>query len=298
MASIPPTSIVIVSRNRPRLLRETIESIVMSDSPAAEIVVVDQSDNAQPDVTMLGRDDFSIRYLHSRDRGLSRGRNAGVAAAAHDILVFIDDDMLVRPRWLRSLVGALVEAGDGAVTTGRVIPGRPEAENAARVATVMGEQPVVYTGRQKGDVLAGGHMAIRRSTLMEIGGWDERLGAGSRFPAAEDNDLGFRLLDRGIAVIYVPQAELIHRTWRSSGHYFPNRWHYGRGKGGFYTKHLKRAPRYMLRRICSDFEHRLRRLPANVFRRPGFAAADAIYCAGIVAGSLEWMLSGRRRKPA
>ena len=123
--------------------------------------------------------------------------------------------MFVTPTWLGSLIRALINGGTKAVVTGRVLPTSPETPGGFVPALVVREVPAVYEGRVGADVLAGGHMAIYRSIMQRVGGFDERLGAGAKFPAADDNDLGFRLLELGYRIIYVPEAILYHRAWRA-----------------------------------------------------------------------------------
>jgi GT2 family glycosyltransferase len=131
-------------------------------------------------------------------------------------------------------------------------------------------------------------MAAYRSALATVGAFDERLGPGSRFPAAEDNDLGFRLLEAGFRIIYEPRAIVYHRAWRPRRDYLKVRWLYGRGKGGFYGKHRDRPDRHITRRARHDVGHRLRRLPARVLREPLGAAGDLLYIAGVCRGWWEW----------
>jgi GT2 family glycosyltransferase len=140
-------------------------------------------------------------------------------------------------------------------------------------------------------VLAGGHMAAYRSSLVEMGGFDERLGAGSIFPAADDNDLGFRLLEAGYSIRYVPEAILYHRAWRSKRDYLPICWNYGRGKGGFYAKYMSLKDRHMLRRLVWDIGRRVWRIPRLVFSQPEKALGDVIYSLGIVSGWAQWSLT-------
>lgn len=286
-------AVVIVSRNRPRLLLDMVQSILAGDELPTELVIVDQSDVASTEVAALSHPHACVRYLLVRERGLSHGRNAGAAAASSDVLVFADDDMLASRHWLAALTSTLIEAGERSVVTGRVVPGTPERRRTARVATALGERRVVYRGRLDTDVLAGGNLALRREALLGIGGWDARLGAGSSFPAAEDNDLGFRLLEHGHSIVFVPEAELIHRAWRRREHYLVQRWRYGRGKGGFYAKHLRTSQAHMLRRLGLDLAARFRALPANLVRRPPHAVAEAVYGLGVVCGVLHWLATTR-----
>lgn len=290
MDPLPRASVVIASRNRPRMLRETIGSILSGEKLPAEIVVVDQSDVPDPEVASLGDGRCPITYVLSTARGLSVARNEAARRAASEVLVFADDDMYATPTWLGSLLRAFAEAGERSVVTGRVTAGEPEIAHAPVPAHVARDTPAVYQGRLDTDVLAGGNIAISRAALEEVGGWDERMGPGGRFPAAEDNDLGLRLLANGYRIVYAPEAELVHRAWRSRGGGLALRWQYGRGKGGFYGKHR------LGHRLAADLGKRVRRLPRRLARQRGLAAADALYSLGIVAGTLHWALTeGLRR---
>jgi GT2 family glycosyltransferase len=176
-----------------------------------------------------------------------------------------------------------------------VLPTAAETPGGFVLALVVGNFPAVYVGRIGTDVLAGGHMAAYRSAFAEVGGFDERLGAGATFAAADDNDLGFRLLEAGYRIIYVPEVVLYHRAWRSRRDYLPMHWNYGRGKGGFYTKYLSLRDRYMLRRMVWDIAHRVLLFPRHVCYERHRACADAVYVLGILSGAVQWILTQRSR---
>jgi GT2 family glycosyltransferase len=129
-----------------------------------------------------------------------------------------------------------------------------------------------------------------------VGGFDARLGAGSRFPAADDNDLGFRLLKAGYEIVYAPQAVVYHRAWRPASEYLVMRWRYGRGKGGFYAKHLPTEPRYMLGRIACDVGRRALGFFGRLRRDPRGAAGDVVYSLGVMVGVIQWSLGLRKTR--
>lgn len=137
-------------------------------------------------------------------------------------------------------------------------------------------------------------MAVRRSTLLALGGFDARLGPGSPWPAAEDNDLGFRMLAAGQVIAYLPEAVVIHRAWRPGSSYPGIRWAYGLGKGGFYAKHFTSAGAYGLRRALRDIGKRMARVPLTVWGRPRYALGELAYSVGIVLGMVRWALSRER----
>jgi GT2 family glycosyltransferase len=177
------------------------------------------------------------------------------------------------------------------VVTGRVLPAAEPGLDGFVPSLVLSETPGVHKGRQKRDVLAAGHMAMYRSTYAAIGPFDETLGSGARFPASDDNDYGYRLTEAGFQIRYVPEAVIYHRAWRSSRDYWRLRWNYGRGKGGFYAKHLDLRDRHMLKRMVGDVTLRLVRFPWRFIHRPRLALGDMPYVAGVLSGAAEWLMT-------
>jgi GT2 family glycosyltransferase len=288
--SIVPVSVLIGTRNRGSLLAETVRSILEGETLPAEIVIIDQSD--VPAATdWQPTHPCPIVYTPTGKRGLSKARNAGAVAARNPLLAFTDDDMRADPGWLGNLVTPLLDGMERTVVTGRVEAGLPESSGAFTPAVVKRRDRTVFSGRIWSDPLAGGNMAMRKADFLDIGGFDERLGPGAAFPAGEDNDLGFRLLRNGYAIVYLPDAVLTHRAWRQNVEYLPLRYAYGRGKGAFYAKHWRDEPSYMPRR----FVHDLLRRPLRAARRalrPRQAAGELAYAWGVIRGAAEWTSAG------
>ena len=96
MNSLPKISLIVVTRNRPELLRRLIESLMRQTLMSMEIILVDQSDLEQRDqVRELARScaqDLSLRLIEDSGRGLSRGRNLGLSIMQGEIVGFPDDD--------------------------------------------------------------------------------------------------------------------------------------------------------------------------------------------------------------
>jgi GT2 family glycosyltransferase len=213
----------------------------------------------------------------------------GARAAQTPLLAFTDDDMEADREWLASLYRALTQAGSRAAVTGRVVSGAPERAGAFVAATVDRSTPAVYSGRLGVDVLAGGNMAMHRDAFLRLGGFDERLGPGTAFPAAEDNDLGFRILRAGLPIVYVPDAVLTHRAWRGADDYIGLRYAYGLGKGGFYLKHLHLSDWHTAGRLARDLLQRGRRT-VRFAREPRRAVGEIAYAVGVLSGACEWLV--------
>lgn len=294
-SSLPPASLIICSRNRPQMLAETVESVLQGDQVPAEFVIIDQSDAPHPTLSARAMErDCEIRYIWSRTVGLSRARNLGVEHARHDIVAFIDDDMFVPADWFSSLIHSLVSNGSDAIVTGRVLPAASEGtEQGYAPALLVSEHRAVYRGRDRNTVLAGGHMATYRSTLLKVGGFDVLLGAGAPFPSADDMDLGFRLLEAGCQIIYDPDVVLYHRAWREAGDFLRVRWNYGIGRGAFYAKHLSIHDRFVLRRMLFDISIHFIGLPRKLVHDRVRGYGDATLVIGILFGGVKWLVMQR-----
>ena len=291
--TLPRSSVIVCSRNRHRYLLETVESVLGGRERPTEIVVVDQSDEPHAELAEMGlRDGCAIRYLHSAERGVSRARNAGMRAAATELLIYADDDVFVDPGWLQPMVRQLAELGPYGVVTGRVLSTPDEVPGGFAPALVSSEAAAEYVGRIAKDVLEAGNMGVHRATMLELGGFDEELGPGTRFPAGEDNDMGYRLLAAGCRIRYVPEGVIYHRAWRGPEEYLPLRWRYGIGQGAYYGKHLRGGGPYMAGRLARLLRHHLwlsiRRSP----REPKAAAGHLVYVGGVLTG-LARRLGGR-----
>jgi GT2 family glycosyltransferase len=281
---------VVCSRNRPKLLAETVASVLEGDRVPDEIIVVDQSEAPHPELSRWAH----VTYIFTSSRGLSRGRNEGIAASHHPLLALTDDDVRAPRSWFGSLIEALESAGPRAVVTGRVIDGAPENADAIALSIKNELLPETYEGRPGIDVLFTNNMAIRRSAFQTIGLFDERLGPGTTYSAAEDNDLGFRLLEAGYRIVYAPEAAIYHRSWRTTRDFLPMRWAYGRGQGGFLAKHVDLRDRYMLRRLGDATKRHIggaiRHLATHQRLR---AYGDLVYTAALLSGAAQWLLTER-----
>ena len=292
---IPGTSVIVPSRNRPQLLADVVRSVLTADEVPQELLVVDQSDVRQTALDSLERCVATrVHYLWKPDRGVSRGINRGIRTSTQPILAFVHDDCLVARDWLGAMVRELQAAGEGTLVTGRVVPGESEMAGAFVPQMVVDDNPREYSGRVHQDVLYPNNMAFHRSASDEIGFFDERLGPGTPFPAAEDNDFGFRALEAGYRIRYVPDGVVTHRAWRGRDSFLPLRWAYGRGQGAFYVKHLRASDRYMLDRLTYDVGRHLRRIPRGVLRERRQAVADAVYSAAVLSGGAEWAIRYRK----
>src|SRR5882757_8803044 len=96
-------TVVIATYNRPEALRQTLADLAQQTLPPLEIIVVDQSRDADGRPGSIGEElrDFSnLRYIHQAVPNAQVARNRGIEEARGEILLFIDDDVRMPPEFV------------------------------------------------------------------------------------------------------------------------------------------------------------------------------------------------------
>jgi glycosyltransferase involved in cell wall biosynthesis/GT2 family glycosyltransferase len=215
----PPASVLVCTRDRADELADGVALLVASG--AQDVVIVDNgSTDATPEVAaeLAARFPGVVRVVEEPDAGLCHARNAGAAAARHDLLLYVDDDARVAPGWLEHVAHAL--ARPGVVNVGGPIcalwpaerasgwPGR-ELEPLLSVLELGDAERTLAPP----DVVYGANWAVRRDALLAVGGFDPAFGPG---PGAAINgdevSVAWRLQRAGLgATRYAPGAGVGHR---------------------------------------------------------------------------------------
>ncbi|MFF5522313.1 bifunctional glycosyltransferase/CDP-glycerol:glycerophosphate glycerophosphotransferase [Streptomyces coeruleorubidus] len=112
---MPRFSVIVPAYQVQAYLHECLESVLSQSCPDLELIVVD---DCSPDACGAIIDEFAARDarvhpVHLPENvGLGRARNAGVAHASGDYLLFLDSDDTLTPDALRSIADRLKETGD------------------------------------------------------------------------------------------------------------------------------------------------------------------------------------------
>jgi GT2 family glycosyltransferase len=85
----------------------------------------------------------------------------------------------------------------------------------------------------------GANMAIRRSLLERVGGFDEALGGGGPLRSSQDFDFAYRTYHFGMAILLVPEVKVDHYGTRTEEQWPATMKAYGIGDGAFYSKHIR-----------------------------------------------------------
>jgi len=218
----PDATVVVCTRNRSLDLLQACEAIYEADFDPQrwEMLIVD---NASSDDThevakaFADRHPGRVRLLVEKEVGLSAARNAGIAAATGNIVIFVDDDAFPEPDWLASYVTAF-EREQVMCAGGPVAP------------LFAGELPPWFRGRylpylsawDRGESLQelayneyprGTNIAFRRSVFEKVGTFSHDLGRkdGSLL-SCEEIELCLRIERAGYVTLYLPRARVRHLT--------------------------------------------------------------------------------------
>ena len=234
-------AVVVCTRDRPEMLALSLAALGRQTDREFETIVVRQGQALVPPAASNGHDRMR-RVIEDSGHGLSRARNLGWRSTDADWVVFVDDDCELEPGWIATLKRMIVEHRECSLIAGQVIPTDLPDGPYLPFGVVRFSSERRRTGRWHRPLSVGGGagVAIRRSTLEALGGWDERLGAGSEwFPAAEDEDFNYRLLRAREATFVTPLLRAHHVQWRRRDELAPLFQGYMIGRGGAAVKHLR-----------------------------------------------------------
>lgn len=220
----PKVSIIIPVFNQLRLTVECLTSVsqTLPEGLEYEVIIADDA-SADEDMTCLASID-GVRY-ECRDRNLGFLLNAASAAetAKGELLLFLNNDVQVRPGWLLPLLNAFDAADDVAAAgpkfvypDGRLqeagVAVRPDA-SSVMVGLFDDPDRPEYNRQRQVDYCSGACLLVRRDRFFEVGGFDVELA-----PAyCEDLALGLKLKNAGYRTVYCPDSVVVHHLSATTG---------------------------------------------------------------------------------
>jgi hypothetical protein len=224
-------SVVVVSYNGKNFLRECLKSIPKSEILPKKIVAVDDfSDDGTAE--MVKKEFSAVELIRSgKNFGPTFSRNRGAELVDSEYVIFLDNDVLVRPGTFKKLISFLKENPDAGIVGTKIVP-----ESKEKIWWNMGYEPnnlreaagyllgfllkffprserlknlavkfVLNYSDYKKTVPVGwvieSCFAINKKLFDSIGGFDERF-----FMFFEGPDLCFRVKKSGLKVYFYPDA--------------------------------------------------------------------------------------------
>lgn len=320
LANPPRVTVVVATRDRPRLLRTCLDALLDLTYPDYEVVVVDSAPATSATATLVNNGYCQyVRYVRENSRGLAAARNRGLHEATGSIIAFVHDDVIVDRHWLTAVAEGFHTSAAVGCVTGLVAPTelvtaaqllRHHHDSAGRPFT----QTVFGTTRHRpGAALSissarclgsGANMAFDTAVLRALGGFDPATGIGTSAHGGDDLAAFARvLLDHEL--VHQPSAVAVRRHDRDVAGLLDQAYDYGVGLGVAMTSVLLREPGIWA--AC------LRRFPAALVRaikvsvgrnQSGYAGLPVdltrIERRGLLAGPVVYLVSRWRgsRPPA
>jgi glycosyltransferase involved in cell wall biosynthesis len=218
-------SLIIPTCNRATSLRRTLNRLDQLEIPSGvevEVLVIDNNcrDHTVDVVAQATREhSLPVRYLLETQQGLCFGRNRGLAAARFDHLAYLDDDILISPRWLVAYGEAQQTFGVDAVV-GPVFPifeqTPPEFLRGRALEIISsgysrkGDAPLLLPHREAHQ-LPGCNFGVTRQMAQRLNGFQTHLDrVGQGMLAGGDTDFGHRLAAAGGRTAYHPGCWVQH----------------------------------------------------------------------------------------
>jgi glycosyltransferase involved in cell wall biosynthesis len=207
----PELSVVIPTYNRLDTLAHVLPTLLSQDlAPQRyELLVCDSnsSDGTAEYLASMQMEHPSVRHLASAYGGRAAARNAGIAAARGEVVVFNDADILASPDLLSTHLRRHRERR-GVAIVGLEVQVKDLADYAYKRDHPEARGHLHPPTRKKLSWLyfLTGNASVRRDDLLRAGCFDESFtGYGH-----EDLELGYRIQRLGIEILYEPHAVNYH----------------------------------------------------------------------------------------
>lgn len=100
-------SVVLPTHNRADLVQRAVRSVIAQSYSYWELLVVDDASEDETPNVLSTFTDSRVRVLRREQQGgASATRNTGLAEARGDFVVYLDDDNLMHPHWLKGVAWA------------------------------------------------------------------------------------------------------------------------------------------------------------------------------------------------
>ena len=194
----PPVSVIIAAYNEAKVIRKTIATLLGSDYPNLDILVVDDGsqDGTAAVVTAAYGGDPRVRVIEKPNGGKASALNLGIQQCRGEIIVALDADTAFAPDTIPKLVRHFADPAIGAVS------GNVKVGNRRNPLTIW--QAVEYITSQNFDRRAFDLLNCITVVPGAVGAWrkDAVILAGlySSQTLAEDTDLTFKIRKLGYRI--------------------------------------------------------------------------------------------------
>ncbi len=239
--------IAICTRDRAESLRKCLQRMQGTPLEQYEVLIVDnapRSDAVKEVVDQMSSEGMRAHRIVEHRPGLAKARNAALRAIDAEYVAFTDDDARPDRDWATALHRGFAAGTNVAVVTGMAPPAELETRSQAlfekKLKWSTNLMPETFSMAKRGQYTwpfpysaghlgAGANFAVRRRIVLDIGGFDEALGAGTLTGSGEDNEMFVRVIRAGYELSYQPSAIVWHIHRREDAALRRVLFNYGKG---------------------------------------------------------------------
>jgi GT2 family glycosyltransferase/glycosyltransferase involved in cell wall biosynthesis len=209
-------SIIIPVYNQFQFTHACLASLqTIAERSRFEAIVVDDCSTDET-AKLVPRMDGLVYLRNETNSGFIVSCNRGAEKARGKYLFFLNNDTIVKPRWLTALLDTFAEEPQAGIVGSKLVypDGRLQEAGGIIWCDASGwnygkfddpEKPE-YNFLREVDYCSGAALMIRKSLFQKLGGFDAKYE-----PAYyEDADLSFKVRKAGYKVFYQPLSEIIH----------------------------------------------------------------------------------------
>jgi glycosyltransferase involved in cell wall biosynthesis len=197
-------SLIIPSYGQCAFLPETIES-ALAQTVRSEIIVIDDGSTDGSLKVAREYETFGVKVISQVNKGLASARNTGIMNATGNYILPLDADDLLKENCVERILAFAEKDPEADV----IAPSIHCFGVAGEQTTILMDNPTLH------DFKVGNRIsycsAIKRSVLLEVGGYSPRMVEGY-----EDLHLWINLLSRGKKIITIPEPLMLYRVKEDS----------------------------------------------------------------------------------
>lgn len=169
--------------------------IVSRTNIQSNAVVINQSNNENTYIINVNGISVSkIKFINTKERGLSKSRNMALRNATGDICLICDDDEILNRDYVEKIQTVFINNPKADIIAFQIADAGKKYPNK--------KKKIGYLGALK---LASWQLAFRRKSIIDNDIWfDETLGSGVSKAGGEENMFLYDCLKKGLNIIFVP----------------------------------------------------------------------------------------------
>jgi glycosyltransferase involved in cell wall biosynthesis len=236
--SSPTLSLVMTVLNEGASLPSFFQSLCQQSHLPDEIIIVDGgSQDDTLSIIQHYRDPLPIRLLEHPGCNISQGRNIGIAAASHEIILVTDAGVRLAPDWVANLHAPFTDDPGRQVVAGFFLPD-PDPQHPFEVAMSATVLPHQRDIDPSSFLPSSRSIAFRKSAWESVGGYPEWL------DYCEDLIFDLRLKAEHDPFHFAPEAVVYFKPRTMLGSFFKQYYRYARGDGKADLWRKRHAIRY------------------------------------------------------